>query len=99
MLAAAVNGNQPNQVFTVRYTDGTAATFTQSISDWYTPQGYPGESAAVTMGYRDGSDGARDGRTFYLYGYSFPLDPTKTVSGITLPNDPNVEVLGIAMVL
>ncbi len=99
LLAAAVNGNRPGQVFTVRYTDGTAATFTQSISDWYTPQGYPGESAAVTMGYRDGSDGARDGRTFYLYGYSFPLDPTKTVSSITLPNDPNVEVLGIAMVL
>jgi hypothetical protein len=29
-----------NQTFTVTYIDGTTATFTQSISDRYTPQGY-----------------------------------------------------------
>ena len=98
LLATAVNGNQPGQAFTVRYTDGTTATFTQSLSDWYTPQSYPGESTAVTMGYRDQSGGTKDGRTFCLYGYNFSLDASKTVSGITLPNNPNVEVLGIAMV-
>ena len=96
-LATAVDGNQANQTFTVRYSDGTTATFTQSISDWYTPQGYSGESKAVTMGYRDLSNGTRDSRTFYVYGYSFSLDATKTVSSITLPNDGNVELLSATL--
>ena len=38
LLATAVNGAQPNQTFTVTYTDGTTATLTQSISDWAVPQ-------------------------------------------------------------
>ncbi len=44
---------QPNQSFTVTYTDGTTPTFTQSISDWAVPQGYAGESTALTTAYRD----------------------------------------------
>src|SRR4029077_3845683 len=48
LLATGVNGNQPNLTFTVKYTDGTSATFTQSVSDWFTPQNYSGESKAVT---------------------------------------------------
>jgi len=31
------------QTFTVTYTDGTTASFAQGISDWFTPQSYPGE--------------------------------------------------------
>ena len=95
LLATGINGNQASQPFTVTYTDATQATFTQSISDWYTPQNYSGESTAVTMSYRDVSDGTKDSRTFYVYGYSFSLNATKTVSSITLPNDANVEVLAI----
>jgi hypothetical protein len=92
-LAAGVNGNQPNQKFTVTYTDSTTQTFTQSISDWYTPQHYSGESTAIAMNYRDRCTGIKDNRTFYVYGYSFPLDATKVVSGITLPKNANVELL------
>ena len=44
LLATGVNGSQANQTFTVTYTDGTTATFIQSISDWAIPQGYAGES-------------------------------------------------------
>ena len=43
LLATGVNGSHPNQTFTVTYTDGTTATFTQSISDWAFPQDYPGD--------------------------------------------------------
>ena len=44
LVATAVNGAQPNQTFTVTYSDGTTQTFTQSISDWSDPQNYPGET-------------------------------------------------------
>ena len=98
MLAAGVNGNQASQSFVVHFSDGTSSTFTQSISDWFSPQNFAGESTAVTMAYRDTSTGGKDSRTFLLYGYSFALNNTKTVSSITLPNNANVEVLAITLV-
>ena len=96
-LAAGVNGNQPNLTFTVHYTDGTTQTFTQSVSDWFTPQSYSGESIAASTAYRDTSSGGMDNRTFDIYGYSFALDSSKTVQSITLPNDGNVELLSAVL--
>jgi hypothetical protein len=99
LLGASVNGNQPDQTFTVNYTDGTSQTFTQSISDWHTPQSYAGETAVVSSSYRDTHQGGRDYKgPFDVYGYAFTLDSTKTAESITLPGDSHVEVLAITMV-
>jgi hypothetical protein len=95
VLAAGVNGNQLSQTFTVTYTDGTISSFTQSLSDWCTPQSYMGESKAVLMTYRDSSDGARDTRPVALYGYTFNLSSSKTVKSIKLPSNRNVVVLAM----
>ena len=95
LLATATNGNQSGQTFTVHYTDGTTQTFTQSISDWFTPQNYVGESKALTMSYRNTSTGGRDTRVFQVYGYTLALNPAKTVQSLTLPPNANVEVLAI----
>ncbi len=97
LLAAGVNGSQTSQTFTVTYTDSTTSTFTQSLSDWCYPQGYSGESQVVTMPYRDTSTGGEDDTTNYLYGYSFSIDSSKTVQGLTLPNNRNVVVLGATL--
>jgi hypothetical protein len=97
-LATSVNGNQPNQKFVVTYTDGSTETFTQGISDWFTPQNYSGESDALDMAYRDRSKGTRDNRTFHIYGYSLRLLPGKTVSSITLPSNGNVKILTMSLV-
>ena len=88
-------GLSANLTSTVTYTDGTTASFTQSISDWNSPQNYSGEAKVVTMNHRDSSNGTVDNRTFYVYGYSFALNPTKTVQSISLPNQANVKILGI----
>ena len=98
LLATAVNGNQVNQKFVVTYTDGSTTTFTQSLSDWFTPQNYAGESQVLAMPYRITAGGAADDRTFYLYGYSFALNAAKTVASIALPKNANVVVLGIDVV-
>jgi hypothetical protein len=99
MLALGVNGDQLNQTFLVTYTDGTMRTFTQSVSDWATPQRFLGESQVLTMPYRDMFDGTMDSsRNHFIYGYSFGLFTTKTVQSITLPNDEDVEVLAIDVV-
>src|SRR6202008_2757074 len=85
------------QTFMVNYTDGTSTVISQSMSDWFSPQNYPGESEAVTMSHRDTSSGGTDNQTFYLYGYAFPIDSTKTVKSVVLPNNRNVAVLSYAL--
>lgn len=92
-LGAAVNGSQSSQSFTVHYTDGSSQSFIQSMSDWGSPQNYPGEWIVSTMNHRDSSNGSTQSVATYLYQYSFPLDDTRLVSGITLPNNPNVIVM------
>lgn len=98
MLATGVQGDQASQSFVVTYTNATTATYVQSLSDWFTPQSYAGESKAVIMSHRNNSDGTEDSRAFYLYGYSFALNPAKTVQSIRLPNNANVVVTAISLV-
>jgi hypothetical protein len=97
LLATGVNGDQGSQNFVVTYTDNSTQTFTQSISDWYTPQAYAGESIALQMSHRDGSSGTTDYRALNLYGYSFALNASKTVKSIQLPGNDRVVVLGISL--
>jgi alpha-mannosidase len=96
-LATGLEGNQESQVFTITYADGTSSSVTQSLSDWYEPSGYKGESQAVVMPYRLVADGAKDNRTFYLYGYSLNLDSSKGVHSITLPNNEHVLVFAVTL--
>ena len=99
LLATAVRGNQLNQTFTVTYTDGTSTKVTQSLSDWFAPQGYAGESKAATMAHRltaNGSPGTNG--PFYLYGYAFALNSAKTVKSVTLPANRNVIVMAANLI-
>ncbi len=96
-LGTGLNGNQPAQAFVVTYTDGTRRTFLQNMSDWFTPQSYPGETLAVAGAYRDSNNGTEDGRPFSLYAYSLSLDNTKTVKSLSVPSTPNVAVLALTL--
>jgi hypothetical protein len=97
-LGAAVHGNHVRQVFVVTYTDGTTDSFTQSMSDWTTPQNYPGESKALTMPYRVRALGSTLNGSVYLYGYSFPINSSKTVKAITPPNNRDIVLLSLVLV-
>ena len=96
LLATGVNGSQPNQTFTVTYTDGTTQTFTQSISDWAEPVGYAGESTAISTSYRDTVERveAVPARITSTSIRSCSTPPRRSQS-ITLPKDSHVEVLAI----
>jgi hypothetical protein len=97
LLGNGVDGNQESQVITVTYTDGTTAQFTQSFSDWFTPQNFPGEHEAVAMQYRDVCNGTQDNRTFNLYGYDFLLDSAKSIESVTLPDNRDLVVLAVTL--
>ena len=95
LLGTGVDGAQAKQTFVVTYTDGTTASFTQSLSDWFTPQNYAGETTVLTMPYRITASGGTDNRPFHLYGYSFAINSAKTAKSITLPSNRHVVVLAI----
>jgi hypothetical protein len=95
LLGTGVQGNQTAQTFIVTYTDNSTTTNTQSFSDWCGSQSYAGESVAITMSYRNVSTGGADSPSggVYVYGYTFSLDPTKTVKSIILPGNSDVILL------
>jgi hypothetical protein len=97
-LGTGVDGAQPAQRFTVNYSDGSTATYTQSLSDWFGgAQGYPGETVVSTMAYRVSISGATSPGPVYLYGYAFALNSGKSVSSLTLPANRSVEVLAVTV--
>jgi hypothetical protein len=97
LLATGVHGNQTNQTFVVTYGDGSTSTFTQSLSDWFTPQGYNGESSVLAMAHRLTGSAASSNGPFYLSGYSFAINNAKTVQSIALPANRNVIVLAVTL--
>lgn len=105
LVATGIEGNQASQTVTVTYSDNSTSTFTQSFSDWcsalngngcVSTGSNPGESVAVAMPYRDSAAGP-DHRVFYLYHYSFALNPNKTVESLTLPDTRDVVVLAATL--
>ncbi len=47
------------------------------------------------MPYIDTSGGSSTAGSWYIYGYRFDLDASKTVAQITLPNAPNLNILAM----
>jgi hypothetical protein len=97
LLGAGSYGAQTNQSFVVTYTDGTTSTFTQTLSDWWASQGYPGETVVVSPSNIILSNGAVDAQPVNLYGYTFNLIASKTVASLKLPSDRQTAFLAIGL--
>jgi len=106
ILGTGANGAQASQSIMVTYSDNSTKTFTQTFDDWSTgPVCTPanvctaGESVAVAMPYNDTQYVyPRNDSMYYLYGYSFALDSSKTLKSVTLPDNSNVVVLAVTLV-
>ncbi len=96
MLAAAVNNAQLSQAFTVAYTDGTTASIVQSFSDWVSVTAYTNQTIAAVQPYRL-LEGGVNSSTTHVYGYLFPLNNTKMVQSIKLPNNRYVDILALSL--
>jgi predicted alpha-1,2-mannosidase len=89
-LGAATNG--PSQgVLTLHYSDGSTAQYWLGLSDWTLNGGSAsapsyGNQIVATLPYRDcmGCTGPDDTKT-YVYYTGVPVDPTKTLTSVTLP--------------
>ncbi|MFU8854975.1 GH92 family glycosyl hydrolase [Micromonospora sp. SL1-18] len=85
-LGASANGAASGSVV-ITYTDGTSTTKNVTFAAW---QRGPGSSniTVATIPYRNGKNGPLYGTT-YVYATTVPIDPSKTVKTITLPNATN----------
>jgi hypothetical protein len=99
LLATGVNGNQTNKEFVIHYSNGTTQTIALNLSDWIFSAGYSDETIVKTMTYRDGNTGIEQNENpVHLYGYVLNLESGLTITSITLPNDSNIEILGLSVV-
>jgi hypothetical protein len=97
LAGAAVNGGKAGQTIRLNYTDGTSEIWTQSFSDWCTPNYNPNEGIVSVQSYRDTATGGKDQTTNYIYGYSHPIAQGKKLESVTLPANPDVMLLGLEM--
>jgi hypothetical protein len=97
LAGAGVNGNQANQQIALTFTDGSTMVWTQSFSDWCSPQNYGHEAIVSTQAYRDTASGGTNQTTNHVYGYSYTIPSGKALASITLPTNPNVRLLDIQM--
>jgi Fibronectin type III domain len=106
ILATATGGVNQGGVFKVTYSGGSYDEYTIGLSDWnlgYNGAGTnaPGESTAFTMNdldtYSGGTNGteSQTGEKTFLYGYVIPTSPSKTITGLVLPSDADIQVLAM----
>ena len=105
ILAAATGGVNQGGVFTVNYSGGAYDKDTLGFSDWN--QGYngagttaPGEAIVLDMPYLNTYTGGTEVQTTtmhgtYLYGYIIPINPAESLTGLTLPDNPNMKIVAI----
>jgi hypothetical protein len=98
LAGAAANGNQTTQAMTLTFSDGSTETWTQSFSDWCGPQNYAGESIIQMQPNWVNQVGNVHSQTNYVYGYAYQIPAGKTLTSVTLPNNSNLGILGMAMV-
>jgi hypothetical protein len=97
LAGAAVNGSQQNQQLTLTFTDNSTVVWTQSFSDWGSPQNYGHEVIISTQTYRDTASGGTQQFTNHVYGYGYTIPSGKTLASITLPSNKNVRLLDVQM--
>lgn len=97
LAGAGVNGSQQNQPIRLNFTDGSNVVWTQSFSDWGSPQNYGHEAIVSTQSYRNTSTGGTNQFTNHIYGYSYSIPVGKTLASITLPYNTNVRLLDVQM--
>jgi len=97
LAGAAANGNQTSQKLTLTFTDSSTVVWTQSFSDWGSPQNYGHEAIISTQTYRDTSSGGNETFTNHVYGYSYTIPAGKTLQSITLPTNSDLGFLDLQM--
>jgi hypothetical protein len=96
LIGAATTTGQTNQPFILTYNDaGPPVVQTINMSSWAASAGYAGEAIVATTDHENTQNGGSQAGTFDLYGYQIPVDPTRTLVSVTVPNNRNVVIMAL----
>lgn len=102
ILGTSVNGPQSGD-FSVQYDDGISSTAkTLQFNEWTAMIGGFGltritDKIGYAVSHRHNPWGDDAYRETYLYVYKITLDPAKTASSITLPDNPNMKIFAMSL--
>ena len=84
---------------TVTYTDGSSSSGSLGFPNWCctSPTGYGATPAIVTTHRNTPSGPANFGIDYDVFYNSIPIDATKTVKTVTVPNDPAIHLFAMAV--
>ena len=95
-LIGAAIAAQNNVPFLLTYSDNTTTTVPVNMSAWTASAGNAGETVIATTAYANKKDGTKmNTGTYYLYGYQLPVNSSKTLVSVTLPNTRNVVIMAL----
>jgi hypothetical protein len=95
VLGAAHHGNADDSA-TVTYADGSTQTVPLRLTDWAGAAAF-GNTTEIEMPYRLKAGQGEDSPPVAIFGTVIPLDASRTVRSITLPNDSHVEVYAVTL--
>ncbi len=93
VLGSSCNGSHGG-LAELLYADGSSQSVELSFSDWCASAA-AGEKDAFSLDYRLAPTGRIEPPN-HIWMRRLPADPAKPLRGITLPNDPNLKVFGLA---
>ena len=92
LLGSSTNGSSQGTI-AINYTDGTSSMEPVMFDDWASSPG-SGETAVATMPYRNSIGGSSQTITMYVFAATVPVDSSKTVESVTLPDVANRSAAG-----
>lgn len=96
VLAAAGQGNDDGTAV-VSHADGLATTVPLRVTDWAAGRPAFDESVAVAAPNRGRAGQGRGSAQVNIYAHTVPLDSTRTVRSITLPDDQRLKVFALTL--
>jgi hypothetical protein len=98
LLGASASGSK-NADLTLYYDDGTKDTVTLSLADWSTDPTAALESGRVVVngGNQINQLGNQTGSTANVYGYTYAVQPGKTLQSMVLPDNTDIGILAVSL--
>jgi FG-GAP-like repeat/Bacterial Ig-like domain (group 3) len=95
-LVGAAIAAQTNVPFVLTYSDASTTIVPVNMSAWTASAGNAGETVIATTAYANNQAGNKvNAGNYYLYGYQLPVDSSKTLVSVTLPNTRNVVIMAL----
>jgi len=94
-ILGASSGSDARGIFSLDYADGSANA-EMHVSNWINGPKF-GEAIGCAVRHLHNREGDEIGEIGYLYHYSIPTDPKRSLVGLTLPKNPSIKIVAVTL--